>query len=144
LTANTRSATFTLKQGIGACRIGRAETSVRLPAQHHRRLPIICARGMKDPKSPATGSAGVNVKVSANSPARARQAAPLLPPQACTYWNKAEQALVKNLDIVPISNRADHWFLQKGRRGVIGLCAAYALIGAPSRCGLIDTARWHA
>ncbi len=43
----------------------------------------------------------------------ARQAAPLLPAKGCTYWNKAEQALVKNVDIAPMSNRADHWYMRK-------------------------------
>jgi peptide/nickel transport system substrate-binding protein len=41
-------------------------------------------------------------------------------PQACAQWNQAEQAIVRNLDVVPLTNRAQHWFmsgvqLQTGR-----------------------------
>ncbi len=37
----------------------------------------------------------------------------LMPPDACEYWNQAEQAIVRGADLAPISNRAEHWFSQR-------------------------------
>ncbi|MCW2529770.1 MAG: extracellular solute-binding protein family 5 [Pseudonocardiales bacterium] len=41
------------------------------------------------------------------------KAATLPAPSACTYWNQAEQALYKNVDIAPISNDTQPEFLNK-------------------------------
>jgi peptide/nickel transport system substrate-binding protein len=43
----------------------------------------------------------------------ADQAAALTPPEACEYWSQAEQAIVRDVDLAPISNRAEHWFFNK-------------------------------
>jgi peptide/nickel transport system substrate-binding protein len=40
------------------------------------------------------------------------QARGLTAPEACTYWDQAEQALYHNLDIAPISNRPWFFYLQ--------------------------------
>ncbi|TDC53276.1 ABC transporter substrate-binding protein [Jiangella ureilytica] len=40
------------------------------------------------------------------------QAQALTPPEACEYWGRAEQALFRNLDLVPISNRPWPFYLQ--------------------------------
>jgi peptide/nickel transport system substrate-binding protein len=42
----------------------------------------------------------------------AAKAVSLTPPQACEYWQRAEQAIIRSLDIAPLSNRVNSWFLQ--------------------------------
>jgi peptide/nickel transport system substrate-binding protein len=42
----------------------------------------------------------------------AAKAVALTPPQACEYWQRAEQAIIRDLDIAPLSNRVNSWFLQ--------------------------------
>ncbi len=41
----------------------------------------------------------------------AAKAAAMTPPSACRYWNDAERAIFRNVDLVPVSNRTEHWFL---------------------------------
>ncbi len=48
----------------------------------------------------------------ANYEKLAAKAITTLPAQGCTYWNQAEQSIVGNLDVVPMSSRTDHWFAQ--------------------------------
>ncbi len=48
------------------------------------------------------------------------KAMPLTPPQACGYWNQAEQELYKQLDIVPISNRPRLYYLNKAQAATVG------------------------
>ncbi|TDC53277.1 ABC transporter substrate-binding protein [Jiangella ureilytica] len=48
------------------------------------------------------------------------QAQALTPPEACTYWDRAEQALWRNLDIAPIANRPNTWFLQHADAEIAG------------------------
>ncbi len=36
-------------------------------------------------------------------------------PDACPHWQEAERAIVRNVDLAPLSNRTDLWFLQKAR-----------------------------
>ncbi len=43
----------------------------------------------------------------------ATKAAAMTPPEACEYWNDAEVALWRNLDIVPISTRPQLYYLTK-------------------------------
>ncbi len=40
--------------------------------------------------------------------------------QACTYWNQAEQALYRHLDIVPISNRPRLYYLSRAQARTAG------------------------
>ena len=56
--------------------------------------------------------AGIDNK---NYSALVAKAAGLMPSAACTYWNQAEQAIIRSADLAPISNRAEHWFLQKAQ-----------------------------
>jgi peptide/nickel transport system substrate-binding protein len=44
----------------------------------------------------------------------------MTPPQACTYWNQAEQALYRNLDVVPISDRPITNYLNKAEARITG------------------------
>lgn len=37
----------------------------------------------------------------------------LTAPQSCAYWDRAEHALYRELDVVPLSNRRVPWFLGK-------------------------------
>jgi peptide/nickel transport system substrate-binding protein len=46
----------------------------------------------------------------------------MTPPEACEYWNRAEQALYRDLDIVPISDRSDVFYL----RGAEAQAAGYS------------------
>ncbi len=41
------------------------------------------------------------------------QAKTLTAPAACRYWNDAERAIIGDLDLVPVSNRSEYWFLNK-------------------------------
>jgi peptide/nickel transport system substrate-binding protein len=41
-------------------------------------------------------------------------------PAACTYWNQAEQALFRDVDVVPIVNRPEQWYLQKAQATYAG------------------------
>ncbi len=43
----------------------------------------------------------------------AAKAVTMLPAQGCTDWNQAEQLIVRDLSVVPISSRVDHWFQQR-------------------------------
>jgi peptide/nickel transport system substrate-binding protein len=42
----------------------------------------------------------------------AAEAITMTPPEACTSWNQAEQAIIGNLDLVPVSNASEPWFLR--------------------------------
>jgi peptide/nickel transport system substrate-binding protein len=42
------------------------------------------------------------------------KAVAMAPPEACTLWHQAEQALVRNLDIAPIADRPRPWYLKNG------------------------------
>jgi peptide/nickel transport system substrate-binding protein len=46
------------------------------------------------------------------------KAATMITPAACTYWDQAEQALYRNLDVAPISNRAHLYFLKNAEAKV--------------------------
>ncbi|PZF84727.1 peptide ABC transporter substrate-binding protein [Jiangella anatolica] len=48
------------------------------------------------------------------------QAATMTPPEACDYWNRAEQALYRDLDIVPISDRIDVFYLRRAEAEAAG------------------------
>ncbi len=41
-------------------------------------------------------------------------------PDACAYWNQAEQALFRDVDLVPIVNRPEQWYLQKAQATYAG------------------------
>ena len=47
------------------------------------------------------------------------KAVTMTPPAACPYWYQAEQAIVGNLDVVPISNRRESVFLRRSQAQVI-------------------------
>lgn len=47
--------------------------------------------------------------------ALAAKALTMTPPTACTYWNQAESAIVRDLDIAPISDVKESWFLRKAQ-----------------------------
>ena len=44
----------------------------------------------------------------------------MTPPQACTYWNQAEQALWRAADIVPVANRPTMFFLRNAEAQFMG------------------------
>ncbi|PZF84723.1 ABC transporter substrate-binding protein [Jiangella anatolica] len=41
----------------------------------------------------------------------AAQAVALTPPEACTYWDQAEQAILREVDVVPIADKIEYWYL---------------------------------
>jgi peptide/nickel transport system substrate-binding protein len=43
------------------------------------------------------------------------QAKSLSGSQACGYWNKAEQALIRRSDVVPVSDRYEYLYAYKAR-----------------------------
>jgi hypothetical protein len=43
----------------------------------------------------------------------------MTPPAACPYWYQAEQAIVGDLDVVPISNRRETVFLRRSKAQII-------------------------
>ncbi len=43
----------------------------------------------------------------------AKQAQTMTPPAACQYWDRAEQALYRQVDVAPISNRTAYWYVNK-------------------------------
>ncbi len=50
----------------------------------------------------------------------AAKAMTMTPAGACAYWNKAEQALFRNVDIMPISFRPSYFFLKNAEAKVAG------------------------
>jgi peptide/nickel transport system substrate-binding protein len=50
----------------------------------------------------------------------AAKAAGLMPPAACPYWNRAEQALYREVNPVPIANRPERWFLNRAMAQTAG------------------------
>ncbi len=68
---------------------------------------------------PPKGSnvAGINNSEYSASTAKAST---LLPPEACQFWNQAEQALYRDVDVVPISDQAVPYFLQKAQAQISG------------------------
>jgi peptide/nickel transport system substrate-binding protein len=42
----------------------------------------------------------------------------MTPPGACAHWKRAEQAIVRDVDLAPLSNRVDPWFLRKAQAEV--------------------------
>ncbi len=48
------------------------------------------------------------------------KAATMVAPEACRYWDEAEQALYREVDIAPMSNRVYSWYLKNARAEVIG------------------------
>ncbi len=52
--------------------------------------------------------------------ALAAKAASLIAPDACRYWNQAEQALYRELDPVPIANRPERWFISRAKAQTAG------------------------
>ena len=48
------------------------------------------------------------------------KAAAMAPPQACRYWDQAEQALYRDVDIAPIANRPQAYFLRGAEADVNG------------------------
>ncbi len=44
----------------------------------------------------------------------------LTPPAACAYWNQAEQAIWRNLDLVPIAGKQELWFLKNAEAQISG------------------------
>ncbi len=41
-------------------------------------------------------------------------------PESCTYWNQAEQALFRDVDVVPIVTRPEPWYLNKAQATYAG------------------------
>ncbi len=41
-------------------------------------------------------------------------------PEACTFWKEAEQTLFRNIDVVPIVNRPEQWFMHKAEATFAG------------------------
>ena len=50
----------------------------------------------------------------------AAKAATMTVPAACTYWNQAEQALYRDVDIVPLSNRVSPYYMWKAQAQTAG------------------------
>jgi peptide/nickel transport system substrate-binding protein len=44
----------------------------------------------------------------------------LVPPAACAYWNQAEQAIWRDLDLVPIAGKKEQWFLKNTQPQITG------------------------
>lgn len=72
--------------------------------------------------SGATPPKGKNLAGINNSDynALADKAETMVPPAACTYWNQAEYALFRDVDVVPISNRPWLYYLKNAQAQVIG------------------------
>ncbi len=45
----------------------------------------------------------------------AAKAVSMTAPAACPYWSQAERAIVSDVDVAPISNRVNHWFLRNAQ-----------------------------
>jgi peptide/nickel transport system substrate-binding protein len=43
----------------------------------------------------------------------AAKAEGMVPDQGCAYWKQAEQAILRTVGVAPLSNRPEHWFLNK-------------------------------
>ena len=78
-------------------------TNVGLPSQLMARLAGPLPPG-------GVNYAGVH---NAEYKALADKALTMTLPQACPTWDKAEQAIIRNVDFTPIANRAQHVFLNK-------------------------------
>jgi peptide/nickel transport system substrate-binding protein len=80
-------------------------SNVNLPSQLLSRFS-----GPVPPKG--TNYAGIDNK---EYKALADKALTMRLPDACAYWNQAEQAIIRNVDVTPIANRAQHVFLNRAR-----------------------------
>jgi peptide/nickel transport system substrate-binding protein len=65
-------------------------------------------------------SAGIDNKT---YDAYAAKAQAMVPPAACDYWRKAEQALWDNLDLLPIADRPQAYYLSHGKAQFAGFNA---------------------
>jgi peptide/nickel transport system substrate-binding protein len=65
---------------------------------------------------------GVNISGIDNKDysALAAKAVAMTPPQACTYWNRAEQSLFRDVDVVPISFRPAYFYLKNAEAKIAG------------------------
>ncbi len=58
--------------------------------------------------------------VNAEYDALVAKARTMTPPAACKYWNDAERALIRNVDVVPISERPWLYYLKNAEASIIG------------------------
>ncbi len=80
-------------------------------------LPSQMAPFVSGPFPPkGTNLAGVN----RDYDALVAKAKALTPPAACTYWNQAEQALYRDVNLAPISNRPTFYYLKNARAAGAG------------------------
>jgi peptide/nickel transport system substrate-binding protein len=81
-------------------------------------LPSILHRFVSGPVPPK-GSNIAGIK-NADYDALSFQAEAIVPPGACPYWSRAEQALINDVDVVPISNRPWLYYLKNAQAQVVG------------------------
>jgi peptide/nickel transport system substrate-binding protein len=81
-------------------------------------LPTVAVKYVSGPVAPK----GVNIAGIDNKTyqALAAKATTMTPPQACTYWNQAEQALYRDVDLAPIANRPLKYYLNNVKTQVNG------------------------
>jgi peptide/nickel transport system substrate-binding protein len=63
-----------------------------------------------------TNSAGID---NPDYTALVAKAETMLPPESCAYWNQAEQALFRDVDVAPVAVRYSSYFLSKSQAEVI-------------------------
>ncbi len=105
LTADTVATMFQVRYQTGNYDLYFGPFAVNLPNQV---VPYFSG-----PVPPAgTNDSGVH---NPDYTALAAKAQAMTAPEACTYWNQAEQALYRNVDIAPISDTSQFYFLRNAQ-----------------------------
>ncbi len=101
--------------------LGEKQTSGNFDAllqPYQSNLPSTFVNSLSGPLPPEGNNfSGIDNK---DYTALVAKASALPAPGSCTYWNQAEQALFRNVDVVPISQREAFYYLNGVETNAIG------------------------